>query len=127
MRDPVTAQTIHSEGPRPQPREAKTVSQWEQAMVTRVTFRMNLIQPFKRNRKKTTSGKKKPKAGGITRRTWPLDEEKRLMKQFREEMKQGRLPGRVVCLEAMKKYPHAPKWQDIKDKTRNMTISDARK
>ena len=45
MLDPVTAQTVHSEGPRPQPREAKTVSHLEQAMVTRVTFRMNLIQP----------------------------------------------------------------------------------
>ena len=41
------AQTVHSEGPRPQPREAKTVSHLEQAMVTRVTFRMNLIQPSK--------------------------------------------------------------------------------
>ena len=81
----------------------------------------------KRNRKKTTSGKKKPKPGGTTRRTWPLDQEKRLRKQFREEMMQGRLPGRAVCLEAMKKYPHASKWQDIKDKIRNMTISDARK
>ena len=80
----------------------------------------------KKNRKKTTSGKKKPKPGGSTRRTWPLDQEKRLRKQFREEMMQGRLPGRAVCLEAMKKYPHASKWQDIKDKIRNMT-SDARK
>ena len=35
-------------------------------------------------------------------------------------MMQGRLPGRAVCLEAMKKYPHALKWQDIKDKIRNM-------
>ena len=82
---------------------------------------------FKRNRKKTTSGKKKPKPGGTTRRTWPLDQEKRLRKQFREEMMQGRLSGRAVCLGAMKKYPHASKWQDIKDKIRNMTISDARK
>ena len=81
----------------------------------------------RRNRKKTTSGKKKPKPGGTTRRTWPMDQEKRLRKQFREEMMQGRLPGRAVCLEAMKKYPHASKWQDIKDKIRNMTISDARK
>ena len=80
----------------------------------------------KRN-KKTTSGKKKPKPGGTTRLTWPLDQEKRLRKQFRDEMKQGRLPGRAVCLEAMKKYPHASKWQDMKDKIRNMTISDARK
>ena len=31
----------------PQPREAKTVSHLEQAMVTRVTFRMNLIQQSK--------------------------------------------------------------------------------
>ena len=76
---------------------------------------------------KTTSGKKKPKPGGTTRRTWPLDQEKRLRKQFREEMKQGRQPGRAVCLEATKKYPHASKWQNIKDKIRNMTISDARK
>ena len=38
MRDPVTAQTVHSEGPRPQPREAKTVSHLEQAMVTRWFF-----------------------------------------------------------------------------------------
>ena len=81
----------------------------------------------KRNQKKTTSGKKKPKPGGTTRRTWPLDQEKRLRKQFREEMEQGRLPGRAVCLEAMKKYPHASKWQDIEDKIRNMTINDARK
>ena len=42
-------------------------------------------------------------------------------------MKQGQLPGRAVCLEAMKKYPHGSKGQDIKDKIRNMTISDARK
>ena len=81
----------------------------------------------KRNRKKTTSGKNKPKPGGTTRRTWPLDQEKRLRKQFREEMMQGRLPGRAVCLEARKKYPHASKWQDIKDKIRNMTTNDARK
>ena len=47
MRDPVTAQTVHSEGPRPQPREAKTVSHLEQAMGARVTFLMNLIQPSK--------------------------------------------------------------------------------
>ena len=79
------------------------------------------------NRKKTTSGKKKPKPGGTTRRPWSLDQEKRLRKQFREVMMQGRSPGRAVCLEAMKKYPHASKWQDIKDKIRNMTISDARK
>ena len=31
----------------PQPREAKTVSHLEQAMVTRVTLRMNLIQQSK--------------------------------------------------------------------------------
>ena len=37
MRNPVTSQTVHSECPRPQAREAKTVSQ----------FRMNLIQPSK--------------------------------------------------------------------------------
>ena len=62
----------------------------------------------KRNRKKTTrkntskqtiSGKKKH--GGTTRRTWPLDQEKRLKRQFREEIMQGRLPGRAVCLEAV--------------------------
>ena len=47
MRDPVTGQTVHSEGPRPQPGEAKANSHLEQAMVTRVTFRMNLIQPSK--------------------------------------------------------------------------------
>ena len=81
----------------------------------------------KRNRKKTTSGKKKPKPGGTTRRTWPLDQEKRLRKPFREKMMQGQLSGRAVCLETMKKYPHDSKWQDIKDKIRNMTISDARK
>ena len=127
MRNPVTSQTVHSECPRPQPREAKTVSHLEQSIMTRGTFRMNLIQPSKRNRKKTTSGKKKPKPGGTTRRTWPLDQGKRLRKQFREELMQGRLRGRAVCLEAMKKYPHASKWQDIKDKIRNMTISDARK
>ena len=82
----------------------------------------------KRNRKKTAScKKKKPKPGGTTRRTWPLDQEKRLRNQFREEMMQGRLPGHAVCLEVMKNYPHASKWQDIKDKVWNMTISDARK
>ena len=47
MRDHVTSQTVHSESPRPQPREAKTVSHLEQSMMTRVTFRMNLIQPSK--------------------------------------------------------------------------------
>ena len=71
------------------------------------------------------SGKKKP--GGTTRQTWPLDQEKRLRGLFREEMMQGRLPGRTVCLEAMIKYPHALKWQNMKYKIRNMTISDARK
>ena len=117
MRNPVTSQTVHSECPRPQPREAKTVSQ----------FRMNLIQPSKGIERNIL----------VVRRSLSLvvlhDEhghwikKKRLRKQFREEMMQGRLPGRAVCLEAMKKYPHASKWQDIKDKIRNMTISDARK
>ena len=37
MRNPVMSQTVHSECPRPQAREAKTVSQ----------FRMNLIQSSK--------------------------------------------------------------------------------
>ena len=82
MRDPVTAQTVHSKCPRPQPREAKTVSHLEQAMVTRVTFDTTV----KTNQKKTTSGKKKPKPGGTTRRTWLLNQEKRPRKQFREEM-----------------------------------------
>ena len=47
MRDPVTAQTVHSEGPMLHPREAKTVSHVEQAIVTRLKFWMNLIQPSK--------------------------------------------------------------------------------
>ena len=80
----------------------------------------------KRNRMKTTSGKKKPKPGGTTQLTWPLDHEKRLRKQFREEIKQGRLPGRAICLEAIKMYPHGSKWQDVKDKIQNMTTSDAK-
>ena len=37
MRHPVTSQTGRSECPRPQPREAKTVSHLEQSMMTRVT------------------------------------------------------------------------------------------
>ena len=35
--------------------------------------------------KKNTSGKKKPKPGGTTRRTWLLDQEKRLRKQKAEK------------------------------------------
>ena len=50
-----------------------------------------------------------------------------MRKEFRKEMMEGRLPGQDVCLEAMKRYPHAQKWQDIKDKVRNMQVSDARK
>ena len=83
-RDPVMAQIFHTEGPtsRPQPREVKAVSHSEQSMMTRVTFRINLIQPSngverklqKNTSKKTTSGKKKP--GGLRQRTWPLDHEK---------------------------------------------------
>ena len=44
--------------------------------------------------KKNTSGKKDP--GGTTRRTWPLDQGKRLRRPFRGQMMQGRLPGRAV-------------------------------
>ena len=43
----MTAQTVHSECPRPQPREAKLVSHLEQSMMTRVTCLMILIQPSK--------------------------------------------------------------------------------
>ena len=73
--------------------------------------------------KRTTAGRPK----GATRRQWPKDQEKALRKEFRKEMIEGRLPGQDVCLEAMKRYPHAQKWQDIKDKVRNMQVSDVRK
>ena len=43
----MTAQTVHSECPRPQPREAKTVSHLEQSMMTRATCLMILTQPSK--------------------------------------------------------------------------------
>ena len=98
--------------------------------MNRVTFSGEVDTTVRRNRKKTTSGKKKPKPGGTTRRTWSLDQGKKVeetIPRIREEMMQGRLPGRAVCLEAMKKHPHLSKWHDIKDKIRNMTISDARK
>ena len=52
---------------------------------------------------------------------------KKAEETIREEMMQRRMPGRTVCLEAMKKYPHALKSQVIQDQIRNMTISDARK
>ena len=76
-----------------------------------------------KKKKRTTAGRPK----GTTRRQWPKDQEKALRKEFRKEMMEGRLPGQDVCLEAMKRYPHAQKWQDIKDKVRNMQVSDARK
>ena len=47
MRDPVTAQTVHSEGSSPQPWKVKDVSHTEQSMMTRVTFRINLTKPSK--------------------------------------------------------------------------------
>ena len=74
MRDPVTAQTVHSEGLRPQPREAKTVSHLEQSMMTRVTFRMHLIQLSKRIERKLQVARRS--RGGTTRQTWPLDQKK---------------------------------------------------
>ena len=74
-------------------------------------------------KKRTTAGRPK----GATKGQWPKDQEKALRKEFRKEMMEGRLPGQDVCLEAMKRYPHAQKWQDIKDKVRNMQVSDARK
>ena len=127
MRDPVTSQTVHSECPRPQPREAKTVAHLEQSMMTRVTFRVKLKQPSKGIERKLLVVKRSLSLVVLHDEHGRWIKKKRLRKQFREEMMQGRLPGRAVCLEAMKKYPHASKWQDIKDKIRNMTISDARK
>ena len=76
-----------------------------------------------KKKKRTTAGRPK----GTTRRQWPKEQEKALRKEFRKEMMEGRLPGQDVCLEAMKRYHHAQKWQDIKDKVRNMQVSDARK
>ena len=78
--------------------------------------------PRKRREQLPTAGRPK----GATRRQWPKDQEKALRKEFRKEMMEGCLPGQDVCLEAMKRYPHAQKWQDIKDKVRNMQVSDAR-
>ena len=84
MRDLVTAQTVHSEGPRPQHRDAKTASHAEVDDDTG-DISDEFDTAVKRNRKKTTSktskitstkttsGKKKPKPSGTTRRTWPLD------------------------------------------------------
>ena len=80
-----------------------------------------------RNRKKNTSGKKKPKPVCTIRRTWPLDQEKTAQETFPRRDGARATADRAVCLEAMKKYLHASKWLDIRYKIRNMTISDARK
>ena len=112
---------------RPQPREVKAVSHWEQSMMTRVTFRMNLIQPSKGIEKKLLKGILVRKLI-VVRRSLVVQHVKHgLVVQHGEEMMQGRLLGQAVCLKVMKKYPHALKWQDIKDKIRNMAISDDRK
>ena len=86
----MTAQTGHSEGPRPQPREVKAVSHSEQSMMTRGTFRMDLTQPSKGIERKLLV-----KLVQLQVRIL-LDQDKRLRKQFQEEMKQGRLPGTAV-------------------------------
>ena len=121
MRDPVTSQTVHSECPRPQPREAQSSLSLGTVNDDTGDISDEFDTTVKKNPKKTTSIKKKPKPGGTTRRTGPLDQEKRLRKHFREEMMQGRLTNRAVGFVAVSK------WQDIKDKIRNMTISDAKK
>ena len=126
MRNPVTSQTVHSECPRPQPREAKTVSHLEQSIMTRVTFRMNLIQPSKGIERKLLA----------VRRSLSLvvlhDEHGRWIKKKAEETIPRRDDERATAWPCSlfggnEKVPHASKWQDIKDKRRNMTISDARK
>ena len=83
MRDPLTAQTVHSECPRSQPREAKTRGSKNQGLPLGTVdddlgdISDEVDTTVKRNRKKTTSCKKKPKSGGTRRRTWPLDQEKK--------------------------------------------------
>ena len=126
------AQTFHTEHRRSNLKASTSRSKSSVSLGTVDDATGDISEEFdttvKRNRKKstnkntsrkTTSGKKKPV--GITRRTWPLDQEEKLTRHFREEMMQERLPGRAFGLEVMKK------WQDIKDKIRNMTICDARK
>ena len=93
----------------------------------------NVEKKRKKTTSKTSEITKKP-TSGKKNLVVPHDEHGRWFKrkaisrrQFREEVMQGRLPGRAVCLEGRKKYPHALKWRDSKDKKRNKIISDARK
>ena len=95
--------------------------------MTRVTFRMNLIQPSKGIERKLVKGILVRKLTVVRRSLAVQHVQHGLMVQHDEEMMQGRLPGQAVCLEVMKKYPHALKWEDIKDKIRKMTISGDRK
>ena len=76
----------------------------------------------KKRRKRTAENQ-----DGATRRVWPKDQETALRKEFRKEMMEGRLPGQKACMDALERFPHAQKWQDIKNKVRNMQVSDARK
>ena len=111
---------------RPQPREVKAVSQSEQSMMTRVTFRMNLIQPskgierklFKRTLVRKLGCKKKPSS--TTRKTWYGGTTRQTDDARATAWPSSLFGGNEKC-------PHALKWQDIKDKMRNMAISDDRK
>ena len=73
----MTAQTVPSEFPRPQPRGSKNSVSLGTVDDDTGDISDEFDTTVKRNRTKTTSGKKKPKPGGTTRRTWPLDQEKK--------------------------------------------------
>ena len=78
-------------------------------MMTRVTFRMNLIQPSKGIERKLVKGILVRKLT-VVRRSLAVQHVKHgLVVQHVKEMMQGQLPGQAVCLELKKKYPHALK------------------
>ena len=60
------------------------------------------------------------------RRKWPQDQEDALKKEFRQQIMANRLPGMIACKAAMGRYPHALKWEDIKNKVRNIIVSNKR-
>ena len=62
----------------------------------------------------------------FARRRWPPEQEKELRKEFRKQIMDKCLPNRMMCLEAMQRYPHASKWEDIKNKVRNIITTNSR-
>lgn len=64
-----------------------------------------------------------------TRHVWTKAEKEAIQQQLGDFLRQGKTPGRVPCLNAIKKEPVLAKytWQRIKHATRNMIVSKSRK